>query len=724
MRFFPLPHTRSGPAPSSCRTFVLVLALGLVLGSSALSAREVLAPFEGRVETGQGVAIEHAKVLVLDPESERFTDGQGRFSIDQCALPCRLLVTHARFSEQVVELLEAPSAEVTIALEAKQAIFERINVTASRSAGETFVPETVAVTEVRPDDSPSPPATLTELVEGVAGVAENGQPGLFQVYSIRGVSRQRVLTLISGMQIVGERRAGVATSFLDPLLIGAVDVLRGPASTYYGSGALGGVVQVFPAQFDGLRVDLGWEEFGNETYQAVGWGEGGWSLGLVRRDAENDEVSDGSIQDTHFTQLSASIQKSWHRGSQTWELTVIPSLGDDIGKPNLRFPDSRITTYPDEEHLLVKLGVASEKGWSIHAFAHPNSLVTEVERLGSRLNTVENEAFDLGANAQREWTLESGLVTRLGVDYFGRRGVDADETELRFSSGERTAFSSLDDGRQDELSAYGSLRWDWGATVFQSGARFTWQEQSNGDQPSQSDQAWTGFVGMVRPVADGVELTANVGTGLRFPNLSERFFTGTTGRGGTIGNPNLDPERSLNVDVGLRWFGERAFLSTQVFRLEIDDYIERVEIGDDLLTFVNLVSGTIEGVELEGFYQLADAWMLTFSGHAIDGETDDGSTLADISADRVQLGLEYETDRWDARVRWQHRFAKGDPGPGEVSIDAVDLLSASFGYQLTEELRLIVRGQNLLDESYFASADDLASAAPGRSLGLGLSWRP
>jgi outer membrane receptor protein involved in Fe transport len=114
--------------------------------------------------------------------------------------------------------------------------------------------------------------------------------------------------------------------------------------------------------------------------------------------------------------------------------------------------------------------------------------------------------------------------------------------------------------------------------------------------------------------------------------------------------------------------------------------------------------------------------MLTFSGHAIDGEADDGSPLADISADRILLGLEYEAEGWDARLRWQHRFSKDDPGSGEVAVDAVELVSASFGYQLTPALRLVVRGTNLLDETYLASADDLASAAPGRSLGLGLTW--
>ncbi|MCG8456465.1 MAG: TonB-dependent receptor [Holophagales bacterium] len=708
------------PLPTLYRfAFSLSLASAAIASAAGASG---LSAFEGRVLTASGVAVEHAEIQVLEPAADLYSDTSGRFRVEQCALPCRLLVTHPRFTEEVVELREDPGGLVEVVLQAKQAVYERIDVTASRSVGETFLAETVATTEIRPDEKAVPPSSLTELVEGVAGVAENGQPGLFQVYSIRGVSRQRVMTLISGMQIVGERRAGVSTSFLDPLLMGAVDVLRGPASTHYGSGALGGVVQIFPRMFDGTSVELGWESFGNESYQAVGWGDRGWSIGFVRRDADDDEVSDGSLQDTHFTQYSATIQKSWTRGNRTWELLVAPSLGDDIGKPNLRFPSSRITNYPEEEHLLVKVNLASQTGWSVYAWAHPNSLTTDVLRVGSRVNTVENEAFDLGANGQREWTLGNGATLRLGLDYFGRRGVDSFETERSLGQDETTSFSSLDGGRQDELSAYSSLRWTWGATIFQSGARLTWQEQENGSTPSRDDSAWTGFLGLVRPVGSGWELTANVGSGLRFPNLSERFFTGTTGRGGTIGNPDLEPERSLNLDLGARWFGRKAFLSAQVFRLEIDDYIERIEVADDLLTFVNLISGTIDGIELEGFYQLSDAWMLRWSGHAIEGEADDGSPLADISADRVQLGAEYDQGRWSLQARWQHRFSKSDPGSGEVAIPDADLVSASVAYEVRDDLWLRLRGENLLDELYFASADDLASAAPGRSVGLGLSW--
>ena len=97
------------------------------------------------------------------------------------------------------------------------------------------------------------PGSVLDAVVEIPGVSQNGQAGLFQVFSVRGVSRQRVLTMLDGVRLTSERRAGVSASFVDPLLLGELDVLRGPASTYYGSGALGGALQMLPRSFERFR---------------------------------------------------------------------------------------------------------------------------------------------------------------------------------------------------------------------------------------------------------------------------------------------------------------------------------------------------------------------------------------------------------------------------------------------------------------------------------------
>jgi outer membrane receptor protein involved in Fe transport len=697
---------------------------GVVRAAAAAGPR----PVEGaRVEV-----YEPAGSDVGPPLATVFTNSGGRFSAPEVTPPVLLVVRHPRFDDAV---LPVPGpGPVEIDLVAKRTIYEDI-VVSETTGGDAFAPAPIASTVVDPLDVVAPPSTLLDVVDEVPGVAENGQGGLFQVFSIRGISRQRVLTLISGMQVTSERRAGVSTSFVDPLLLGSVDVLRGPASSYYGSGALGGVVQVFPEAYDTLSVRAGYEAPSDEVYQRTGWGSGGrngLSAALAARRANDGETPDGERIHSGFEQVSATLRKRWGSDTRAWELLALPSEGRDIAKANTDFPE-RTTDYPDESHLLVKASADWGARWSAFVYGHPQDLETRTERTDTgQVDRVLNDAFDFGGDLRRQITLTPTLGGRLGLDYFGRRSVDAVETEARPGS-PTTRAQTLDGGEQDEASAYGSLRRTFGRATVEAGGRYTHLRQQNDGDGSRSgggvdDDAWTGFAGAVVALPGNFELSANVGTGLRFPNLSERFFTGTTGRGEILANRDLDPESSRNTDLRLAWFGRRLFVEADVFRNEIDDYIERVEITDDILTFVNLTTGTLTGFEFEGSYQATPSGRLSWGGHTIDGEDDTGTPLADVPADRLFVSWRQGPARpddapWSWALRLEQRADKDDPGSGEVPIPAATLLSATVSYQLTEELALSLSGGNLLDETYRTSADDKVPFAEGRSLALGVAWR-
>ena len=158
-------------------------------------------------------------------------------------------------------------------------------------------------------------------------------------------------------------------------------------------------------------------------------------------------------------------------------------------------------------------------------------------------------------------------------------------------------------------------------------------------------------------------------------------------------------------------------------RNEISDYIERVEIEPDLLTYVNLVSGTITGFEYSGFYQFDEQWKLHFGGHFFEGVNDLDDPLADIPANRFNLGGAWSKGHWIADVRWEQRANITDPGSGEKAIPSASLLSASLQYTLSNGLALSLSGRNLLDEEYFNSADDKVTYSPGRAIGLALRWQ-
>ena len=691
---------------------------GVLCCVAAMLAGPVTAAVEGMVVTTSNAPVEGARLELVGGEGFAVTDASGLFRFAEVTPPATLRVVHPRF--QLLEVEVSAEAGAILVLLPKQKVYGEIVVTANREASGAIQPISVPTSSVSPLDRPAPVTSVVELAESVPGVAENGQGGLFQAYSIRGTGGQRVLTLVAGTRILTERRAGATASFIDPLLLGRVNVVRGPYSSYYGSGALGGVLEAVPRRFDGATVDVGWESEGDGNYQLVGFDLEGWSVGVARRASNATESADGQLLPGQFEQYSATVGKVWTLdGGLELDLLLAPSIGDEIGKPNRRYP-SRITTYPEERHLVGRLAVRRPNVWHLDLYAHPNSLDTRNLKSDEH-SLVTNEAFDLGLNFQRELTLPAEINARLGVDYFGRRGVEATEWVTDLVDATTQTFTTLD-GRQDELAVYGALRRSFAAITVEAGGRLTWIEQANRGAETTDDSAATGFVGVTAGLVDGIELVANIGTGFRFPGLSERFFSGSTGRGEVVANRALDPERSLTTDVGLRFFGSRVFAAAYVYRTEIDDYIERIDLEDGVRTYVNLTAGTITGLEVEGFWQASDHLRLDWAGQLTEGEADDGSALAESPADRVTVGGTYSDGRWRGSLRWQHRLDKDDPGPGEVAVDAAEIVSASIQYSVREGLNLVVFGSNLLDETYLPSADDLALPATGRSIGLGIRW--
>ena len=415
-----------------------------------------------------------------------------------------MFFTHPRFETLVLEVDTAAVQPLTVTMVAKQEVYEEIAVTAAPGE-DNFSPVSVATSVIDPEEMPAPPSTLTDMVVEVPAVSQNGQGGIFQTYSIRGVSRQRVMTLVSGMRIVGERRAGVSASFLDPRLMRSVDVLRGPSSTFYGSGALGGVIQVFPRRFEGWAGEGGYQSQGDENYLLGGWGDGKWSLGVARRDAGQSKAPNGEILNTGFTQTSGTLERRWTAGKLQYEVLGVASRGLDIGKSNTDYPE-RLTIYPQEEHYLARFAVRHDSGWKLEAWTHPNSLETHVSE-EDELSRVDNEALDFGLQLA-----EAGQGGGHGVDPIRCRLFSAAvvsralETTIDFSSGRRTTQKTLDDGEDNEAGLYGSMEWNVGRAVVLAGARFAYQSQGNAGEPATNDNALTGFAGLGRTPGSGLRV--------------------------------------------------------------------------------------------------------------------------------------------------------------------------------------------------------------------------
>ncbi len=597
---------------------------------------------------------------------------------------------------------------------------EHITVRAREARGAWTNVDSLLTAPLSPRQQPAPVLSLADLAQLQPSIALAGQGGLLQTVSIRGISGQQVANFWSNLPILSDRRAGTASSFIDPVMLGSLEVLRGPSSVYYGNGAGGGVLQLSPYRPQGVEWQLQWGSEGNENLQYLAAGNEQWTLALSRRGADDSNSASGDSLNSEFEQYNLQLTGRFEVGGREAEFEQLISEGRDIGKSNSRYP-AQITDYPQERHWLGELSMALATDWDASVYYHYQELDTRVERPGERINDVASESLDWGLRVvnQREF---ADVDFNWGLEYFGRRNVESRERETSLDSGDILTQQTLD-AEQDGLDLFADAYRQFGAVGLAAGLRWAWQDQQADGQAAVDDSALSGFLRADWQVGERWLWSLELAQGTRFAGLSERYFSGTTGRGQVRGNPRLDPEDTLGLDLGLQWQGESGQFEVHLWGMRIDDYIERVDVSDQLQTFLNLTEGEIVGLEAAGSITLHDGWNLDLGGQLLEAEDDDGTALADAVAPSAFLALRGQQGAWAGALRFEYRFSENDVAPGEVGLDSASLLRASLSRDLGRGLRLELWGRNLLDDSFRLGSDRLATEAPERSLGITLAWQ-
>ena len=571
---------------------------------------------------------------------------------------------------------------------------------------------------VNPTEVVTPVLSVADLARLQPSIAFAGQGGLFQTLSIRGLSGLQVANFWGDLPIMSDRRAGTASSFIDPVMLDSLTVLRGPSSTYYGNGGGAGVLQLAPHRPTGLEWQLQWNSDGDENLQYLGMGDSDWSLAISRRSADDSDSASGDRLHTRFDQYNIQGHASFDIGDRRFTAQQLISEGRDIGKSNNRFPNT-VTDYPEERHWLGQLSGELSSRVEASLYYHYQELDTRVEEPGLSLNEVDSESLDWGLRLIYDADdYLAGL--NLGVEYFGRRGVESRET---IATGDAEQRQQILDAEQDGVDLFADLNRSYGDIELSAGLRWAWQEQQNRGWDDVDDNGWSGFARAGWTPDERWLFSLEVASGTRFAGVSERFFSGTTGRGQVLGNPDLDPEETLGVDIGIQWRGSRTTIEGHVFALRIDDYIERVDLNEELRSFRNLTEGELNGAELAARLDWSETWMVELGAHYLEAEDDDGTTLSDVVAPRAFATLRGDHGPWQSSLRFEHRFSEGDVAPGEVALDSANMLAFSLERRIGSGLQLRLWGRNLLDESWQLASDRLATEAPERSLGLTLSWR-
>lgn len=604
------------------------------------------------------------------------------------------------------------------------AVIESISVATTRHRqGETLVSEYVGI-----DELATATGSISEALTLQPSVSLNGQPGLFQTLNIRGLARQRVQSFLNGMRLTSERRGGVSASFLDPLLLSGVEIIQGPASTYYGSGALAGALQLLLREDASPWLSTGFASDGNERNLAAGAGNANYSAGIALRQRDDGKTVKGDTKFDRFDQLSAYYQRQFNLGDYSVDWQLIGSKAKDIGKDNSQFPLQRMVLYPEENHLLSQVKLSGTGDWAARLSLHYQDLLTRetlesraVNQVNqSRVSEVANRSMDIGFTLEDKW--QAGQLSgQYGFDYFGRRGVNARQDDFILSR-LLGSTQSLDDGKENESALFATANRDFNFASVHLGGRWTYFTQGDSKSEKISQSRGSYFLTVRKPLGDW-NLSLSYGTSSRFASLTERLFIGTTGRGEVVGNLRLLPEDSSELDIGIDYQSERLAFELHRFAMDIDDFIERITLDESTLSYRNLLSGDLSGWQYRVALFLSNPWQLALSGQRVTGSSDSENTLIDIPAARHQVDLSYSAPIWSLNMSLRRRLDKKDFGATERVLQAANIGALSFRIDLSDRWQMQAGIENLFDETYFSSADALSTLAIGREFTLGFHFR-
>lgn len=560
------------------------------------------------------------------------------------------------------------------------------------------------------------PDTIEDMFRSVPGVHFDGGPRRTgQVPTIRGFEGENVQIRIDGARqnFVSGHNGRV---FVDPALLAGGEVLRGPASSLYGSGAMGGMIALRTLSADDMleaddtiagRAKFGYQDVNQEFTESLVVGgrpmDGvGLLGGIVKRDSDDIELGNGTslVSDDDIISGLAKADVEFKPG-------LSASLSYLVFNNDAREPANgqRANTAADSDITDKDIRSDTIRGQVLYA------------PLGQ--NWVDLDASAYFTNSQVEQTYEnSGRITDQDVDTYGLF-ID---NRSRFSLAERSALTLTYgvEASQDEQTGYDSASADGtrsgvpnaeaefagaflqgsfeikdvipGTLTVIPGVRYdSFSADSDIDESTSDDEVSPKIAVSYEPIR-GLVGFASYGRAFRAPSINELYNEGThfaiplpngqTAVNSFVANPNLKPEVSDTLEFGLGYERANTVLKNDEFRIKGAYFQSEVENLIDISVnsagpssgcfippytgcnagttdTVNVPEAELEGYELEASYD-APRFYVTAGFSSIDGEnTRTGESLGVLTPDRLSTDIGLRLFEIDTVVGVEGEFASG-----------------------------------------------------------------
>lgn len=541
--------------------------------------------------------------------------------------------------------------------------------------------------------------SLNDVMRRLPGVdiSQYGGKGQASSMFIRGTTASHVLVLIDGVPVARTGISNTADLNQIPLsLVERIEYVRGPRSAVYGSGAIGGVINVIThADDEKSQITAGMGSKGYQQYDGTWRQRFGDTVATVAGGYEStkgfnvqphstfsgDNDRDGSRNKTFWGGVEHKFNDEFEGFFRGHSYTNNNDY--DLGSP----PFS--PSYSANEEQLYNQGY--DAGLRFNSGIYSSQLIASYQKVKDYNYSSEYGRYNEGTTLDRmtQRNLQWGNNFLVG---HGSVSAGVDWQQQRLTSSD-TVLS--DTYKRDNTGLYLSGQQQFGAVTVEASGREDHDEQFGWHGTWQTAAGWE-FV-------EGYRATVSYGTGFLAPSLGQQF--GST-RFGIDANPNLKPEESKQWEAGLEGLTGPLDWRLSAYRYKIQNlityYSDPVSYAG---SYDNIQSATIKGVEWTGS---VDTGIFThkITLQYIDPRNDQNN---EVLARRAKRQAKYQVD-WtmfnvDMDVAWQYYGKRYDNNTSAYSntqqiLPSYSTVDVSAAYPVTPHLTVRGRIANLFDKDY------------------------
>lgn len=427
---------------------------------------------------------------------------------------------------------------------------------------------------------------LNDVMRRLPGVdiAQYGGVGQSSSLFVRGTEARHVLVLIDGVPMA---RAGIGNAIdigqIPVSLVQRIEYIRGPRSAVYGSGAIGGVVNIITMSDDEhAQINAGLGSKGYQTYDGT----------INQRFGDTMVTAAGAYQTTKGFNVQPDStyaddsDRDGYRNKLFW-VGVQHKFNDSVSGFFRGYGYTSNTDYDQGSGGYAGGGDESQNytqswdtGLNYHSGIYSSQLIANYQHLKNYNYNAKDGRYASSAsldNMEQRY-IQWGNNVEVGQGSVSG-GVDWKQEKLQ-SSG----TSSTDVYKRDTTGLYLTGQQQIDRITLEASGREDHDEQFGWHGTWQTAAGWE-FV-------DNYRMTLSYGTGFLAPSLGQQFGAE---RFGIASNPDLKPEESKQWEAGLEGLTGPVDWRLSAYRYEIDNLITYSNTA-----YYNINSATIKGLEWTG----------------------------------------------------------------------------------------------------------------------------